>query len=297
MKKVLILISTYNGEKYINEQIESLVNQQNVDISILVRDDGSTDKTKEILKKWKLKGVLEWYEGENIRPAKSFLDLMKKAQVYEFYAFCDQDDIWEKEKLSVAIKKLEKLDKIKPALYYSTTEMVDENLKYIEGQKRDLRVFTFGEALTRNNVTGCTMVFNKSLIDLVNLYSPSNLMMHDHWVYLICRAFNGNVVFDSRSYIKYRQHASNAVGGKLKLKQKIKTSFLFSSRNIRQIQAIEIIKGYKDIMPIENAILLQEIANYKKSFKQKLALAINKKLRTNSKYDILFILSVIMKKY
>ena len=91
--KICILLSAYNGEKYIEEQLESLVGQQEVAADILVRDDGSSDKTHEILDKWQNKGLLKWYKGENLGFAKSFMDLVQRAGDYEYYAFCDQDDI------------------------------------------------------------------------------------------------------------------------------------------------------------------------------------------------------------
>ena len=82
MKKVLVLLSTYNGEKYLKEQIDSVLAQKNTDVSILVRDDGSTDKTLEILEKYKKDGKLEWYTGKNLKPAKSFLNLVRCAETH-----------------------------------------------------------------------------------------------------------------------------------------------------------------------------------------------------------------------
>ena len=96
-KKVLILLSTYNGERYIKEQIESLLKQENVKVSILVRDDGSTDGTINILNEYQKQGKLKWYTGENLKPAKSFMNLVENAPEYEYYAFCDQDDVWLKD--------------------------------------------------------------------------------------------------------------------------------------------------------------------------------------------------------
>ena len=104
-------MSTFNGEKYLQEQLNSLFNQENIKLDILVRDDNSTDKTKEILDR----NHIKWYTGKNLKPAKSFFDLIKKSGDFEYYAFCDQDDVWDNKKLYIAIKKLEKCNNNKPS--------------------------------------------------------------------------------------------------------------------------------------------------------------------------------------
>lgn len=171
--KVQILMSTYNGEKYLKEQIESLINQRNVDISILVRDDGSTDGTVKILKEYQEKGILKWYDGENLKPAKSFLDLINKADESDYYAFCDQDDVWLEDKLEIAINKLNSCDKERPALYYGRPRLVDSKLNYIKNPKKSKDcMIKYESAIINSNATGCTMVFNKKLKDAVKSKNP-----------------------------------------------------------------------------------------------------------------------------
>ena len=94
MKKVLILMATYNGAKYLDEQIQSLIEQKNVQVDILVRDDGSTDNTIEVLNKWKEQNKLEWYKGKHLNVQFGFYDLMERARTrdVDYLAFCDQDD-------------------------------------------------------------------------------------------------------------------------------------------------------------------------------------------------------------
>ena len=89
MEKVIVLLSTYNGGKYLSEQLDSLVAQKGVDVGILVRDDGSTDTTLSILDEWQEKGLLTWYSSGNLGPGKSFMDLLKRAPSGAYYAFCD----------------------------------------------------------------------------------------------------------------------------------------------------------------------------------------------------------------
>lgn len=103
-QNILVLMSTFNGEKFIREQIESILAQENVNIKLLVRDDGSTDKTLDILNEYKNKGKLNYYIGKNLGPQLSFMHLLQNAPYCEYYAFADQDDVWLKDKLSTAIK-------------------------------------------------------------------------------------------------------------------------------------------------------------------------------------------------
>ena len=105
MRNILVLMSTYNGEKYLKEQIDSILAQKNVEVTIQVRDDGSTDGTIRILEEYQKCGKLNWYSSTNMGPAKSFLDLVYNAPLkYDYYAFCDQDDYWKEDKLYKAIE-------------------------------------------------------------------------------------------------------------------------------------------------------------------------------------------------
>ena len=110
MKKIIVLMSTYNGEKYLQVQLDSILSQENVDLELLVRDDGSTDSTKTILERYQSEGKLTWYSGKNKKPAYSFFDLLGKCKDADYYAFADQDDFWHEDKLINAIKRLEKID-------------------------------------------------------------------------------------------------------------------------------------------------------------------------------------------
>ena len=105
---IIILMSTYNGEKYLKAQIESLLSQT-IKVEILVRDDGSTDSTQQILDDYAQRGMLKWYSGKNLGSGKSFFDLACKAPDADFYAFADQDDIWENKKVELAVQQLMKL--------------------------------------------------------------------------------------------------------------------------------------------------------------------------------------------
>lgn len=296
LKTVQILMSTYNGEKYLKEQIESLIDQKDVKISILVRDDGSNDGTASILNKFQKNGNLKWYGGKNLGPAKSFLNLMKNAGEFDFYAFCDQDDFWESNKLKEAINQLSNKSSNQPSLYFSKAQLVNKDLKDIEDTQYFLKQYNFGGYLIRNNVTGCTMVFNKKLLHLTNMYAPKNIMMHDHWVTLVCMSLNGNLIYDKKSYIKYRQHEENVIGGKESIIKKIKKSFIFSN-NVRQRVVYELYAGYKEYMDATHRKDVEQILNYKKSVSNKIGLLKNKNIKTNSIYDYAYYIAVILGKF
>jgi rhamnosyltransferase len=290
-------MSTYNGEKYLDEQIKSLIVQEGVQVQILVRDDGSSDNTISKLKKWEHKGILSWYAGENLKPARSFMDLIKKVPKSDYYAFCDQDDVWDKDKLIWAVKKMERFDYCKPSLYFSNTRLVDSNLTPINTKKKAKPKITLGSALLINSVTGCTEVFNHALLDVLRYYENKNIYMHDGWSYRVCMAVEGNVVFDENPHISYRQHENNVVGGKSNIYKKYKRRFknvITERSRIRENDAMELIKGYSDIISQDNMKKIKEVAFYRKNFKNKVELLFDKEIKTNSfEYNFAFVCAVL----
>lgn len=206
--KVIVLLSTYQGEKYLEEQLDSILNQTYTNIEILVRDDGSTDGTKEILRKYKQKGKLEVIDGANQGFWKSFFELLKKAPEADYYAFCDQDDIWEKEKIEKAVNMLQKhKDKDIPILYYSNYDLYDEQTKLIQHTKSRSKT-NFENALVECVNLGMTSVINQVARKMLINNLPSNTLGHDWWIYLICISF-GKVYYDDSVTAKHRIHSSN----------------------------------------------------------------------------------------
>ena len=130
-RRILVLVSTYNGERYLSQQLDSILNQKGVNVSVLVRDDGSSDNTIRILEDYEKRNQnLHYYQGTNVGPIMSFFDLLNQAKGYEYYAFCDQDDVWDDDKLSSAILLLDKEPDSLPVLYCSNLKVVDENLNF-----------------------------------------------------------------------------------------------------------------------------------------------------------------------
>ncbi|WP_160044159.1 glycosyltransferase family 2 protein [Paenibacillus sp. USDA918EY] len=216
--KVLVMLSTYNGARYLDEQMESLLKQENVNLNVLIRDDGSSDETVSIIDQYieSNPSRISMIHGENVGVVRSFFELVTSAPLeYDYYAFCDQDDVWEKHKLSRALDMLQDLQ-VGPNLYCSSTKMVDEQLTFIKKwPEKPERPLSVSNSLIENVCVGCTMVMNREAFQLIKEYPPvhmDQIIMHDWWVYLCISAF-GHVFFDDKSAILYRQHGANVLGG------------------------------------------------------------------------------------
>lgn len=210
--KVCILLSTYNGEKFIVEQLDSIFGQEiKADIMLYVRDDGSKDSTVDIIKKYMRENQVNIVinEGKNCGPAGSFLEIIKKCPSADYYAFCDQDDVWHKKKLSIAVSTIG--ENTLPCLWCSNYDVVDSNLNIIIKQAITHPRLDDLQILFYNNIPGCTMVFNYSLLLEMRKMKISNIRMHDIMALNIA-LISGKVIFDSESLIQYRQHEANAIG-------------------------------------------------------------------------------------
>lgn len=261
---VTVVLATYNGEKYLREQLDSLLSQNGVSVKILVRDDGSDDKTTTILDDYQKKGLLSWYSGEHLNVQRGYLNLLKNAPKSDYYAFCDQDDVWDEDKLLIAVTELEKLPKDKPALYYCGQRIVDENLKLLSVHKISTDRSPHTNFLI-SNVAGCTAVFNQYLVDAVNSAEPDFILMHDSWIFKICLALGGNYYADETAHISYRQHGNNAVGLNKGLRGKMHQAKRYISVFEIHKQCSELFKCYSDQMIPEYKILTKEIIDYDKS--------------------------------
>ncbi|MCM1234204.1 MAG: glycosyltransferase [Ruminococcus flavefaciens] len=232
--KVAVIMSTFNGERYLEEQIDSILNQEGVAVELFIRDDGSSDKTIDIIKKYCSRySNIHLAVGKNIGYQKSFIKELKAAVGYEYYAFSDQDDLWEKEKLHRACKIIsEQGDRKRPIVYYSNLNVSDENLNVYRTTKLERRKQSMESLFMRRSIAGCTMVFNKELwncIYTVNITENMLRMGHDSFILTLCYAVNGAVICDSNAYIRYRQHLTNTSGatnGVLKRLKKEWNSFI-----------------------------------------------------------------------
>ena len=221
--KIAILLATYMGERYIGEQIESVIKQTYQDWMIYVHDDGSTDKTMDIVQSYveRYPNKIQILEGPALGGARNnFMYLLSQVEA-SYYMCCDQDDIWLPEKIEKtynAMKQLEAENEVKvPCMIYTDLTVVDGNLNIIADsmsmyQNLNCANVSIGRLLMQNVVTGCTMMLNKELRDMVIQYKNiDNIIMHDWWAAIIAALF-GRLIYLNDPMIWYRQHGSNSVG-------------------------------------------------------------------------------------
>lgn len=211
--KVAILLATYNGENFLCDQLESLLCQTHEKLVLFVRDDGSTDNTQAILSRFAGQdNRVQCRFEDNVGVISSFFDLVKTSgDSFDYYSFCDQDDVWQQNKISSAIKQMEATDPEIPLLYFSGVEYVDDKLRHLGYSVIPKRI-TFEHALVENLATGCTIVVNRSARNLILSCLPEFALMHDWWMFLVVSAF-GKIIYDPDPKILYRQHSTNVVGG------------------------------------------------------------------------------------
>lgn len=300
MNTITVLMSTYNGEKYLKEQIDSLLRQKEVELLIFVRDDGSTDSTKDILDSYKKQGILDWYDGKNIGPANSFMDLINNAPESEYYAFCDQDDVWLEDKLEIAINRLNQFQDDKPSLYYGNPRIVDSKLKPLKILNKKEVINDFNSSLIVSDATGCTMVFNKKLKNIVKSKKPEYILMHDGWIHKVCIITHGNLYYDRDVHILYRQHENNVIGASHEsLFKRIK--LFFKKLREQKCAKSKVVKAlydcYYDYCTEYEKRLLELIIGYKKNTINKLKLLFNNNIKTkypnrNLKYKLFVLFGI-----
>lgn len=223
-KEVAVLLAAYNGEKYLCELLDSLLEQTFKNFCIFVHDDGSTDHTRAIIEEYKnsYPDKFAIIEGEPTgSPKGNFLYLLKQVDA-EYYMFCDQDDVWLPEKIQIsmeALRKNEKESRNLSVLVYTDLQYVDENKKtiavsYFDYMRKNYKQNKLTDVLKKNLFVGCTLLLNRQLRDHAVIYEDINkIYMHDWWVGLLATVL-GKVIYVDRRTILYRQHSDNATGMK-----------------------------------------------------------------------------------
>ncbi len=217
-------MATYNGERYLEGQIESILQQTYKDWELVIQDDCSSDDTAAIAQKYvtqnpnKIRFIEREYQSGS---AKNNFFSMLKLSKSEYIMTCDQDDVWLPTKVEVTLHKMLSLETElvynRPLLVHTDLKVVDRNLRLIaksmfKRQNLDNRRDKLNNLLVQNIVTGCTIMVNRALLDMVNDV-PKEAIMHDRWLALIACAF-GKIGFVNQSTVLYRQHESNEVGDK-----------------------------------------------------------------------------------
>lgn len=222
---IAILMASYNGERYIKEQIESIINQDFSDWHLFISDDGSTDNTLSLEKSYQEKFPQKITVVENMTKKHgskyNFFNLVNIVlnEKYNYFMFSDQDDVWKKNKVSDTfnLMKQAKNNTSVPILVHTDLEVVDENLNtlgnsFIKYRALDPRYKDINHLLIQNNVTGCTMMVNRPLlVKALQFEDIDKIAMHDWWFALVASIY-GEIYFLNESTIKYRQHGGNVVG-------------------------------------------------------------------------------------
>lgn len=220
--KIDILMATYNGEKYVKEQIDSILNQSFSDFRLLISDDFSTDSTRDILQNYVEKDsrVVAFLQNKNLGVVKNFEYLMQKVES-EYFMFSDQDDVWQKDKIKNSIELLQKTNS---DLVYTNLQVVNQELDILyqsywkqKGFEKKIKKYNNFESLYLNNyITGCTMLVKSKWLDkILPLPHKSKFILHDYWTALVVSKF-GKMAYIEEPQVKYRQHIGNRIGSKRK---------------------------------------------------------------------------------
>lgn len=220
VKKVDILLATYNGEKYLREQLDSILNQTYTDFNLIISDDCSTNiETIQILKEYENKDtrIEVFYQEKNLGSNRNFEFLLSKVQ-NEYYMFCDQDDVWNDNKIELCVEAIERE---KADLVYTDLQVVDKNLNVINtsfNKKMKLlskqRKYTdFRLEYLYNCITGCTLLGRTSMLKEILPLTNNKDILHDYWIGLVT-SMKGKIYYLDVQTIKYRQHLDNQVGTK-----------------------------------------------------------------------------------
>lgn len=209
--RVVVLMSTYNGERYVVQQLRSILDQLPAQGRIQVRDDGSRDSTAALIRQLGDPRI-ELTEGRNLGFSRSFLTLLAEAPTdADMVMFSDQDDVWLPDKIARAWQQLSPLGD-QPALYGSAQMLVDAELQPLHPTKPWPRGPSFASALMENIITGCTAALNRPALKVLQQAGvPDGVHLHDWWLYLVVSAM-GTVVWDEQPTLLYRQHGNNQIG-------------------------------------------------------------------------------------
>lgn len=274
-----ILMATYNGGKYIAEQIDSILNQTYNDWKLYIRDDGSKDNTinivKEYSEKYPDKIIFVEDERRNLGPKLNFGELLKRTK-NEYCMFCDQDDVWMKDKVYLTLNKMKELEKQygkdKPILVHTDLKVVNERLDVINESfwsfmNLDPKRKDINKLLVENTVTGCTMMINRKLREEIKGI-PEKCEMHDWWIALVASLI-GVIYTIEEPTILYRQHSDNQIGAR---KNRLIKKITDTTIDIYDEQARLLYDLYfnninqKDKATVEDFIKLKSVSTIKRKY-------------------------------
>lgn len=277
METIEILLATYNGEKYIKEQLDSILKQDYDNWIVRACDDASSDKTYDILMEYKnaypTKFIVERNEKGTGSAKLNFFNLIKNSTC-EYVMCCDQDDVWLPNKISLTIEKMKETETDHtPVLVHTDLKVVDQDLNVLSDSFFEYsqlnKSLEYKDTLIQNSVTGCSLMMNRALVSLVQKESDfQDILMHD-WLITVLAAGTGKIAFVDCPTILYRQHSVNSVGAKQYgislFLSKLKESDIRKSLVDTTLQAGQIAKTYQEELGEE---LYQLTYEYSKLFTQ-----------------------------
>jgi len=300
--KIAILLTAYNGERYIKQQIESLLKQTFKGFDLYIHDDCSTDGTFQIVEEFAAQYgniYVSRSEENSGNASKAFFELIKKVQGYDYYFLCDQDDVWFEDKIEVSLEAI--ADNV-PMLLHTDLTVTDGGLNITAQSYRELMAADFcrtalNNLIVQNIATGCTCVYNEKLRQIIRV--PEFCVMHDWWLAIIASAF-GRLWHTSRQTMYYRQHESNSVGASDVKSIKFKVNNLLHNEKIKTAlagsykQAAEFARLYDDMLSEEQRAVVWGYAST--ADKRKLGRAANviklKTMKTGASRKIAQIINI-----
>lgn len=291
---VAVLMSTYNGENYIKQQLDSIFGQRDVKIKLVVRDDGSTDRTYEILNKIE---EIELIKGNNVGCEASFHELLYHKIDADYYAFADQDDIWMEDKLSSAINNMNNHNS---DLSVCNLQLIDANGKQMQILFKESDVRFYNDRMKKFalcNYHGCVQVWSKKLHTIIQSYKPSVIEPHDVWVNAIANLVSSTFI-DITPHINYRLHGSNTSGYAQNEIDRIKKGvklYLGKNHPYRDVLCKQLLEGYEMLIKDKKKKeVLYLVANYKNNLRIKMRLLFHDFISKNPfQYRMLYRLCII----
>jgi glycosyltransferase involved in cell wall biosynthesis len=285
-------MASYNGEKYIARQLDSLLSQTSNDFTLYINDDCSTDSTWEIIRtyerKYPGKIIASRNTGNSGSAKHNFISMMIEKKD-DYVLLCDQDDVWLPQKIEKTILELRQMEaqygKETPLLVHSDLTVVDENLAVItpsfhEAMKVGYNRTALRHFLIQNIITGCTAAYNRALAELITAV-PGYLVMHDWWLGLIAAAF-GKFGYIQEQTVLYRQHSHNEIGARdvrtlgYKVNRFLHGNEVRKDINLTYTQAASFLRMYFDVLNDGQKTLLSEYIRIPAKNKIMRCLTVNK---------------------
>ena len=271
--KVAVILGYYNGNKYITEQIKSILEQTHKNIDIYIFDDKSSEsialKSKD-LDLQSLQNIKYIKREKNIGYAKNFLKGLKEVgDNYHFYAFSDQDDIWEKDKISTALTQTDLKINQHPILYFSRTAYYSSDcMKEIGSSKIFKKPTSFSNALVQNIAGGNTILMNSFARKIViQTVDENDFISHDWWCYLLITGAGGEIIYDKKKTVKYRQHSENLIGMNIGFINQKSRLIEFASGKVKSWLDcnIENLSRHQNLLSKRNSNVLKNFSKARKS--------------------------------